>query len=94
MRKSTAHNAGVASKGKSFLEYVRAKDAERPSFPGEHWLVFIAGTVLLMKAGRGGSFLSRTLMAAAGSALLGRAASGRDGVAKIARLMGGRRSIP
>lgn len=93
MRKKSMQNVDLGSKSRSFVEYIRAKDAERPSFPGEHWLVFIAGSLLLMRAGRGRTLLGRTLMGLAGSALVGRAASGRDGVAKIARVVGGRRLL-
>ena len=58
-------------------------DDERPGFPLEHWLVGGVGALLLLSAGRRGSLLSRMVKRAIGAALIGRAASGRDGVAKL-----------
>lgn len=66
--------------------------ASRPDFPGEHVAVLAAGLLLLMAAGRGRSLLMRTLVGAAGTALIGRAASGTGGVAKLAAVLGGRRA--
>jgi uncharacterized membrane protein len=62
----------------------KAWDESRDSFPGEHWIVFGAGVALLLASGRSASPLKRVLGSALGSALLYRAASGRDGVAKLA----------
>ncbi|RYF74947.1 MAG: hypothetical protein EOO22_05905, partial [Comamonadaceae bacterium] len=62
---------------KATVDEARAADNARPSFKGEHLLVLGAGALLLMKASRSRSFLGRTLAGAAGTALLGRAASGR-----------------
>jgi len=62
-------------------------DASRPDFPGEHLIVFGVG-LLLMRAGmRGRTVLRRALLTAAGTALLGRAASGTGGVARVARIV-------
>ena len=58
----------------------KAWDDSRPGFPGEHWIVLGAGLLLLAAAGRSRSFLMRTAGVALGTALVGRAASGRDGV--------------
>ena len=63
----------------------------RADFPGEHVAVLAAGLLLLMAAGRGRSLLMRTLVGAAGTALVGRAASGTGGVAKLASVLGSRR---
>jgi uncharacterized membrane protein len=62
----------------------KAWDESRDSFPGEHWLVFGAGLALLLASSRSASPVKRALGSALGSALLYRAASGRDGVAKLA----------
>ena len=75
------------------LKELKAYDQRRPSFPGEHWLVFGAGLAVLMASRRSPSLLKRTAGSALGSALLYRAASGRDGLAKVLPYlpMGGRR---
>ncbi|RZL64465.1 MAG: hypothetical protein EOP81_08415 [Variovorax sp.] len=70
------------------LHNLKEADARRPNFPGEHVAVLAAGLLLLLAAGRGRSFLMRTLAGAAGSALIGRAASGTGGVAKLASVLG------
>jgi len=62
-------------------------DRRRPSFLGEHWLVFGAGIAVLLASGRSRSFLKRTAGSALGSALLYRAASGRDGLSKVLRYL-------
>ena len=70
-------------------------DERRPSFAGEHWLVFGAGIALLLASRRSRSFLKRTAGSTLGSALLYRAASGRDGLAKVLRYLPiGRRNGP
>lgn len=63
---------------------IKELDEKRPNFPGEHLIVFTAGILLLWGAGKRRSALSRMIMTAAGGALVGRAASGRGGVAKVA----------
>lgn len=64
-------------------------DAARPGFKGEHWLVLGAGLLALRTAGRSRGVVGRTVGRALGSALIARAASGRDGVVgKLARLAG------
>lgn len=70
------------------LHTLKEADARRPDFPGEHVAVLAAGVLLLLVAGRGRSFLMRTLVGAAGTALIGRAASGTGGVAKVASVLG------
>lgn len=67
----------------SALQQLKAYDERRLSFPAEHWLVLAAGVGVLLAARRSPSPLVRTLGSAAGSALLLRAASGRDGLAKV-----------
>lgn len=75
------------------LQQIKDYDERRPSFPGEHWLVLGAGLALLMASRRSRSWVKRTAGSALGSALLYRAASGRDGLSKLLPYlpMGGRR---
>ncbi|RYY87872.1 MAG: hypothetical protein EOO24_34475 [Comamonadaceae bacterium] len=63
-------------------------DQQRPDFPGEHLIVLGLGALLLWKAATGRSFLFRTVAGAAGSALVGRAASGTGGIARLAGMLG------
>ena len=67
------------------LQAFKAFDDQRPSIPGEHWLTLGAGLALLMASARRPSLLGRAAALTAGGALLFRAASGRDGLAKLAR---------
>lgn len=83
---------------RSKIEAVKKMDAQRPDFPGEHLAVLGAGVLLLLTAGRSRSLGRRVLAGAAGGALVGRAASGTGGLARVARLLqggigGGRRSM-
>lgn len=64
-------------------------DENRPGFPGEHWLVLGAGVAVLMASRRSRSFSMRTAGSTLGSALLYRAASGRDGLSKVLRFLPG-----
>ena len=73
--------------GRSTWEKVKDYDESRPSFPGEHWLVLGAGLGVWMLTRKHPSFLLRTVGLAAGTALVGRAASGRDGIAKLVRYL-------
>lgn len=77
----------------SIVQRLKEMDEQRPSFPGEHWVVFAAGAYLMAKAARQRSFIAQSLMLAAGSALIGRAASGRDGLIKVASQVVGRRKF-
>ncbi|HWL29435.1 MAG TPA: hypothetical protein VNQ97_11050 [Burkholderiaceae bacterium] len=73
----------VKDKGLTLIQSLRKKDAERPDFPGEHLIVLAVGTLFLLGAQRSRSMLGRSLMAGIGAALVGRAASGRGGIARI-----------
>lgn len=73
----------VKEKSVSLIQSIRKKDAERADFPGEHWIVLAVGTLLLFGARRSRSTLGRSVMAGLGTALIGRAASGRGGIARI-----------
>ena len=59
----------------TWIDRLRRVDEQRPSFPGEHWLVATAGMWLLRRKG--------LLSKAAGAAMLYRAASGRDGLRRL-----------
>ncbi|MBW0169498.1 MAG: hypothetical protein KXJ61_04650 [Hydrogenophaga sp.] len=68
------------------------KPQERPGVPGEHWWVLGAGIAAWALTRKSPSFLLRSAGLLAGSALVGRAASGRDGLSKVLRVtpLGGR----
>lgn len=71
------------------LKQVKEFDENRSSFPGEHLLVLGAGIAVLMASRSSRSFLVRTAGSTLGSALLYRAASGRDGLSKVLRFLPG-----
>lgn len=66
----------------STWQKIKRFDEQRDSIPGEHWLALGAGILLMSRAGRSRSLLGRLAGQAAGAALIGRAATGRDGLAK------------
>jgi uncharacterized membrane protein len=66
------------------LNRIQEFDRRRPSFPGEHWIVAAVGSWLLRSSGRRRG-IARVLTLVAGGALLARAASGRDGLARLTR---------
>jgi len=65
----------------SWIERLMRFDDERPALPGEHWLALGAGLWLLTREGE--TPLGRLASLAAGAALVYRAASGRDGLARL-----------
>jgi len=67
------------------LQRLKQYDEQRPSLPGEHWITLAAGLGVWIASRAHPSPLVRTAGLAAGTALVGRAASGRDGIAKLAR---------
>ena len=69
------------------LDRLSEYDKRRPGFSGEHWLVFGAGVAVLVASRRSPSLLWRTVGPALGSSLLYRAASGREGLAKLLRYL-------
>lgn len=72
----------------STLQRLKRFDEQRESIPGEHWLTLGAGILMLMRAGKSRSVVGRLAGGALGAALIGRAASGRDGLSKqIASLL-------
>lgn len=69
------------------LEKIKRIDAQREGFPGEHWIVLGAGLAIWVASSKSPSFLLRTLGLIAATALVGRAASGRDGLVKLLRYL-------
>jgi len=67
------------------IRELKAQDDARPGAPGEHWLVLGAGLAAWLLSRRHPSVVVRTLGLVAGSALVGRAASGRDGISRLLR---------
>ncbi|VCU69604.1 hypothetical protein PIGHUM_01667 [Pigmentiphaga humi] len=68
-------------------ERLKAYDANRPDLPGEHLVVFGAGVLLMVAGMRSRKAVWSTLLTAAGTALVGRAASGTGGIARVARVV-------
>jgi hypothetical protein len=69
------------------MQRIRAWDDARPSLPGEHWFTFAAGIGVWAASRAHPSPAVRTAGLAASSALVARAASGRDGIRKVARFL-------
>ena len=76
------HQFPATNPDESMFQQLKRMDAQRQGFPGEHWLALGAGLLLLSRAGKSRSMLGRLAGRAAGAALIGRAASGREGLAK------------
>ncbi|MEO7938312.1 MAG: hypothetical protein ABIR55_06785 [Burkholderiaceae bacterium] len=60
-------------------------DETREGLPGEHWMVLTAGLGLWYLSAKQPSALVKLIGMAAATALIGRAASGRDGLSKLLR---------
>jgi hypothetical protein len=71
--------------GASKLEKIKAADEARPGFPGEHWLVLALGVAVWQYTRRDRRWYVRTAGGFAASALVARAASGRQGLSKVLR---------
>ncbi len=67
----------------TLLQKIKRYDDAREGIPGEHWITLGAGVGAWMLTRRHPSFMVRTLGVLAGTALAGRAASGRDGLRKV-----------
>ena len=65
------------------IKEIKRSDDAREGVPGEHWMVLGAGVGVWLLSRRSRSFMVRTVGLMAGTALVGRAASGRDGVSKF-----------
>jgi hypothetical protein len=71
----------------SKLDQVKTYDTSRAGMPGEHWIVLGAGLAAWLLTRKHPSVIVRTAGMMAGTALIGRSASGRDGVAKLLRYL-------
>lgn len=60
-------------------------DEAREGIPGEHWIVLAAGLGVWYWSAKQPSAIVKLLGMAAATALIGRAASGRDGLTKLFR---------
>ncbi|NYT45386.1 hypothetical protein H0A64_11180 [Alcaligenaceae bacterium] len=76
--------SSLAEDATSTVREVKELDERRPDFPGEHLFVLAAGSLLLLAGAKSQSMLGRGIMMGLGTALIGRAASGRGGVARVA----------
>jgi hypothetical protein len=73
------------SEQESTFQKLKRYDEERPGFPGEHWIVLAAGVGARLATRRHPSVVVQTLGALAGTLLVARAASGREGLSKVLR---------
>jgi hypothetical protein len=69
----------------SALQKIKRVDRQREGFPGEHWLVLALGVAVWHYTRRNRHVLVRTAGSFAATALVARAASGRDGLGKVLR---------
>jgi len=69
----------------SVLEKIKAADAARPGFPAEHWLVLALGIAVWHFTRRDPRWIVRTAGGLGATALVARAASGREGLSKVLR---------
>ena len=69
----------------STLDRIKAADAARPGFPGEHWLVLAMGIAMWQLTRRHRYWAVRAAGGLAASALVARAAAGRQGLSKVLR---------
>jgi len=77
----------AAQSAGSVLRRLKEYDERRPDFPGEHLIVFGVGALLMLAGLRSRKAMRGVLLTTAGSALVGRAASGTGGVARVARVV-------
>lgn len=73
--------------GDNMLQRIKAYDEAREGIPGEHLLVLGAGLAAWLMTRQHPSLMVRTLGLMAGTALVARAASGRDGLSKVLRYL-------
>ena len=69
----------------SALEKIKAADEAREGFPGEHWLVLALGIAVWHFTRKDRRWYVRTAGGFAATALVARAASGREGLSKVLR---------
>jgi hypothetical protein len=72
------------------LQQLRTYDRQREGVPGEHWATLAMGVAALVSAERCRTPWMKWAAYAAGGALLVRAASGRDGLARLGGVFGRR----
>jgi hypothetical protein len=69
----------------STLQKLKAADDARPGFPGEHWIVLALGIAVWQTTRHHRNWAVRMLGSLGATALVARAASGREGLAKVLR---------
>lgn len=62
----------------NLIEKIKQYDDARPGIPGEHWLAMAGAVALWLATRRHPSFVVRLLGSVAGTALVARAATGRE----------------
>jgi hypothetical protein len=67
------------------LRRLQQADQARPGFPGEHWLVLALGIAVWHFTRHDRRWVVRTAGGFAATALVARAATGREGLAKVLR---------
>ena len=67
------------------VEQLKAADAARPGFPGEHWIVLALGAAMWQLTRKHPSWIVRTTGSFLAATLVARAASGRQGLSKVLR---------
>ena len=67
------------------LQKIKRIDAQREGFPGEHWMVLGLGIALWHFTRHNRHWAVRTAGSFGAAALVARAASGREGLAKVLR---------
>ncbi|WP_418316954.1 hypothetical protein [Piscinibacter sakaiensis] len=67
------------------ITQLKEYDEAREGIPGEHWMVLAAGLGVWYWSAKHPSAIVKLLGVAAATALIGRAASGRDGLTKLFR---------
>ena len=77
----------------NLLKQVKRLDETRPGIPGEHLFALGMGLAAWWLTRRHASFIVRAIGLGVGGALIGRSASGRDGISKSASMLPGGRSV-
>ena len=75
-QRALQRGSDLAAAARERVQRLKEMDAQRDSFPGEHWLTLGAGLYLMTR--RRSSFLGQVLTVAAGAALVYRSMTGRD----------------
>lgn len=76
---------GPVPRDENAIEKLARIDAARPGFPGEHWLVLALGIGVWHYTRRHPNAAVRMAGSVGASLLVARAASGRDGLARVLR---------